>query len=50
VVDQEIIVEGNKVTVIVDGKRVFEYAEPPGRRPAKSLSGNWARERSLFRA
>ncbi len=27
---QEIIVKGNSVTVLVDGKRVFEYNEPPG--------------------
>lgn len=27
---QEIIVRGNSVTVLVDGKRVFEYNEPPG--------------------
>ena len=27
---QEIIVQGNSVTVIVDGKRVFQYNEPPG--------------------
>jgi hypothetical protein len=27
---QEIIVKGQSVTVIVDGKRVFEYNEPPG--------------------
>ena len=34
---QEIIVEGNKVTVIVDGKRVFEYTEPPGTQPGKDF-------------
>ncbi len=27
---QEIIVKGKSVTVLVDGKRVFEYNEPPG--------------------
>ncbi len=27
---QEIIVRGHSVTVLVDGKRVFEYNEPPG--------------------
>ncbi len=27
---QEIIVKGNSVTVLIDGKRVFEYNEPPG--------------------
>ncbi|HEY5910317.1 MAG TPA: DUF1080 domain-containing protein [Verrucomicrobiae bacterium] len=27
---QEIIVKGRSVTVLVDGKRVFEYIEPPG--------------------
>ncbi len=27
---QEIIVEGNTVTVLVDGKKVLQYIEPPG--------------------
>lgn len=27
---QEIIVKGRNVTVLIDGKRVFEYNEPPG--------------------
>jgi hypothetical protein len=27
---QEIIVEGNKVTVLIDGKKLFEYNEPAG--------------------
>ena len=27
---QEIIVKGNTVTVLVDGKKVLEYVEPPG--------------------
>ena len=27
---QQIIVKGNKVTVLVDGKIVLEYNEPPG--------------------
>jgi len=27
---QEIIVEGKSVTVLVDGKKVFQYNEPPG--------------------
>ncbi len=27
---QEIIVQGSKVTVLIDGKRIFEYNEPPG--------------------
>jgi len=30
---QEIIVEGNKVTVKVDGKIVLQYVEPPGAQP-----------------
>jgi hypothetical protein len=29
---QEIIVKGNSVTVLIDGKRIFEYNEPPGAR------------------
>ncbi len=32
---QEIIVEGNKVTVKVDGKTVLQYIEPPGAQAAK---------------
>ncbi len=32
---QEIIVKGNSVTVLVDGKRVFEYIEPPGAQPGR---------------
>jgi hypothetical protein len=32
---QEIIVEGNKVTVLVDGKQVVQYIEPPGAQPTK---------------
>jgi hypothetical protein len=35
---QEIIVKGNKVTVIVDGKRVFEYTEPPGTQAGKDFA------------
>lgn len=34
---QEIIVEGSRVTVIVDGKRVFEYNEPPGAQPGRDF-------------
>jgi hypothetical protein len=34
---QEIIVKGNSVTVLVDGKRVFEYNEPPGAQPGKDF-------------
>jgi len=30
---QEIIVKGRSVTVLVDGKKVFEYNEPPGAQP-----------------
>jgi hypothetical protein len=32
---QEIIVQGNKVTVLVDGKKVLEYVEPPGAQAGK---------------
>jgi hypothetical protein len=32
---QEIIVEGNKVTVKVDGKTVLQYIEPPGAQAGK---------------
>ncbi|HVV01768.1 MAG TPA: DUF1080 domain-containing protein, partial [Verrucomicrobiae bacterium] len=32
---QEIIVKNNSVTVLVDGKRVFEYVEPPGVQPGQ---------------
>jgi len=34
---QEIIVEGNKVTVKVDGKTVLQYIEPPGAQPGKDF-------------
>ena len=34
---QEIIVEGNKVTVKVDGKNVLQYAEPAGAQPGKDF-------------
>jgi len=34
---QEIKVEGNKVTVIVDGKVVMEYTEPPGAQGGKDF-------------
>ena len=32
---QEIIVQGDSVMVVVDGKKVFEYKEPPGAQPGK---------------
>jgi hypothetical protein len=35
---QEIIVEGNKVTVKVDDKIVLQYFEPPGAQPAKGFA------------
>jgi len=34
---QEIIVEGKSVTVVIDGKRVFQYNEPPGVQPGKDF-------------
>jgi len=34
---QEIIVKGNNVTVVVDGKKVFEYNEPPGAQAGKDF-------------
>lgn len=34
---QEIIVEGNKVTVKVDGKIVLQYTEPPGAQAGKDF-------------
>ncbi len=34
---QEITVQGNKVTVSVDGKKVFEYNEPPGTQAGKDF-------------
>jgi 3-keto-disaccharide hydrolase len=34
---QEIIVKGRSVTVLVDGKRVFEYTEPLGAEPGKDF-------------
>jgi hypothetical protein len=35
---QEIIVEGNKVTVKVDGQNVLQYFEPPGAQPSKPFA------------
>src|SRR5690242_19398275 len=34
---QEIIVKGKSVTVLIDGKRVLEYNEPPGAQPGKDF-------------
>jgi hypothetical protein len=34
----EIIVQGNSVTVLVDGKPVFQYNEPPGAQPGKDFA------------
>jgi hypothetical protein len=35
---QEIIVRGRSVTVLVDGKRVFQYTEPPGLQVPKDFA------------
>lgn len=35
---QEIIVRGKSVTVLVDGKRVFEYNEPPGTQAGRDFA------------
>ena len=35
---QEIIVEGNSVTVLVDGKKVLQYNEPVGAQPNKDYT------------
>lgn len=35
---QEIIVKGKSITVIIDGKRIFEYNEPPGTQPGKDFA------------
>ncbi|MCU0785216.1 MAG: DUF1080 domain-containing protein [Verrucomicrobia bacterium] len=34
---QEIVVEGNKVTVLVDGKKVLQYVEPAGAQAGKDF-------------
>lgn len=34
---EEIIVQGNKVTVLIDGKKIYEYTEPPGAQPGKDF-------------
>jgi hypothetical protein len=34
---QEIIVKGNTVTVLIDGKKVLEYVEPAGAQPGKDF-------------
>src|ERR1041385_6949504 len=35
---QEIIVKDKTVTVIIDGKKIFEYNEPPGVQPGKPFA------------
>jgi hypothetical protein len=35
---QEIIVKGHSVTVLIDGKRIFEYNEPAGAEPGKDFA------------
>jgi hypothetical protein len=35
---QEIIVDGNTVTVLVDGKKVLQYVEPAGAQPGKEYT------------
>jgi len=35
---QEIIVQADKVTVLVDGKLVLQYVEPPGAQPSKGFT------------
>ena len=35
---QEIIVKGNSITVLVDGKRVLQYNEPAGAQPGKDYA------------
>ena len=35
---EEIMVQGNKVTVLVDGKRIFEYNEPAGTQAGKDFA------------
>ncbi|HSU53357.1 MAG TPA: DUF1080 domain-containing protein [Candidatus Dormibacteraeota bacterium] len=35
---QEIIVQGNSVTVKIDGKTIFQYNEPPGTQPGKDFA------------
>jgi hypothetical protein len=35
---QEIIVKGRSVTVLIDGKRIFEYNEPAGAQPGKDFA------------
>ena len=34
---EEVIVKGDSVTVLIDGKRIFEYKEPPGVQPGKDF-------------
>ena len=35
---QEIIVKDKSVTVLIDGKKIFEYNEPPGTQPGKRFA------------
>jgi hypothetical protein len=34
---QEIIVQGNSVTVLIDGKKLLQYNEPPGAQPGRDF-------------
>ncbi|PYJ02221.1 MAG: DUF1080 domain-containing protein [Verrucomicrobia bacterium] len=35
---QEILVQGNSITVLVDGRKVLQYNEPPGTQPGKDFA------------
>lgn len=47
---QHIIVQGNKVTVKVDGKIVIEYTEPPGAQPGNPFQRKLAEGTFAFQA
>jgi hypothetical protein len=34
---QEVIVQGNTVTVLIDGKKLLQYTEPPGAQPGRDF-------------
>ncbi|HCL92747.1 MAG TPA: DUF1080 domain-containing protein [Verrucomicrobiota bacterium] len=40
---QEIIVQGNKVTVLLDGRKLLEYNEPAGAQPGKDFARKLSR-------
>ncbi len=47
---QEIIVQGNSVTVLIDGKKLFQYNEPPGTQAGKDFEHKLSQGTFAFQA